>query len=115
MWCVPAHSSREIGRDVHMGDDRETGSPHAPEELALRALTSPPVSSECSGESWPWVGPTRATTCMFQPRLPLNEHLAAPAPVVGLFSDGACERAGERAGGRAGERARHGAGRAGSV
>ena len=50
MWCVSAHSSQEIGRDVHMGDDRETGSPHAPEELALRALTHPPVSSECSGD-----------------------------------------------------------------
>ena len=50
MWCVPAHSSREIGRDVHMGDDRETGSPHAPEELALRALTRLPASSECSGD-----------------------------------------------------------------
>lgn len=34
VWCVSAHSSREIGRDVHMCDDREIGSPHVPEELA---------------------------------------------------------------------------------
>ena len=47
--------------------------------------------------SWPWVGPKRATTCMFQPRLLLIEHLAAPVLVVWSLGGGASERADGRA------------------